>query len=245
MTASSGSGSRLGARADDDVVVGFIGRLVREKGVLELVDAATSIMAELPQARFALIGPHDPSRRDDVPAEVLDQARANGIAVLGSRSDVVELYAAMDVFVLPSHREGFPRSVMEAAAMGIPTVASDIRGCREAVMHEHSGLLVPRGDTEALRRALHRLIADRTERDRLGAGQQRWRPSGSTTGSRCNARWRRTTASRAPSPDARTVFLPGRRRPDPGWSPCHQVRGRKDGRRSTRARPPDRHRCAA
>ena len=74
--------------------------------------------------------------------------------------DLPELYAAMDAFVLPSHREGFPRTPMEASAMGVPCVVTDIRGCREAVEHERNGLLVPLGDVQSLALALIRVLSD-------------------------------------------------------------------------------------
>ena len=85
---------------------------------------------------------------------MLEQARAHGVRLLGHRDDVDALYAAMDVFVLASHREGFPRAAMEAAAMGLPVVATDIRGCRQVVDPGANGLLVPVQDPGALARAV-------------------------------------------------------------------------------------------
>ena len=149
--------------ADGDVVIGCVARMVNEKGIPELVEAAAEVMAAHPKAKFVLIGPHDGTRADDVPAEVLDRARRLGIRVLGHRDDVVPYYAAMDVFALPSHREGYPRSVMEAAAMGVPTVATDIRGCREAVTPD-SGMLVPVRDARALAAALKTVVGDDVRR---------------------------------------------------------------------------------
>lgn len=157
----------LGARSADDVVIGFVGRMVREKGIVELLEAAEVVTAKCPNARFALIGFHDPSRQDDVPPALLKEAVERGVAILGARSDVVELYSGMDVFVLPSHREGFPRSVMEASAMGVPVVATDIRGCREAVVDDVTGILVPAHNVSALASALERLILDTDARVRL------------------------------------------------------------------------------
>ena len=87
---------------------------------------------------------------------------------LGMRNDVDRLYAAMDLFVLASHREGFPRSAMEAAAMGLPIVATNIRGCREVVEDEVNGLLVPVREPEALRTAILELGGDAGLRRRLG-----------------------------------------------------------------------------
>ena len=79
-----------------------------------------------------------------------------------------ELYALMDVLVLPSYREGFPRAPMEAAAMKVPCIATDIRGCREAVEHEHNGLLFPLGDVAALAKAILAILEDNHLAIRLG-----------------------------------------------------------------------------
>jgi glycosyltransferase involved in cell wall biosynthesis len=79
-----------------------------------------------------------------------------------------ELYALMDVFVLPSHRESFPRSPLEASAMAVPCVVTDIPGCRESVEHGRNGLLVPLDDVPALARAILELLTDRERAQRLG-----------------------------------------------------------------------------
>lgn len=148
---------RLATRTDlgiepDDVVVGLVARLVAEKGIPELIEA----VAELgPPFRLLLVGPHDPEKADALPQRLLDDARAAGAILTGHREDVDRLYAAMDVFCLPSHREGFPRAAMEAAASGLPVVASDIRGCRQVVDPGITGALVPVRDPGALARALH------------------------------------------------------------------------------------------
>ena len=150
----------------DDVVVGCVGRLVLEKGFAELFQAAEGL-----DDRFVVvcIGPQDPDKPDAVPPELIERAAANGVRFLGMRTDMERLYAAMDVFVLPSHREGFPRAAMEASAMGLPVVATDIRGCREVVDPGRNGLLVPVGDPRALRDAIEEL-ADPQVRRRLSAG---------------------------------------------------------------------------
>jgi glycosyltransferase involved in cell wall biosynthesis len=85
------------------------------------------------------------------------------------RDDVERLYPAMDLYVLASYREGFPRSAMEAAAMGLPVVATDIRGCRQVVDHGVNGLLVPVRDALALATAIGELVGDETRRRALGA----------------------------------------------------------------------------
>jgi glycosyltransferase involved in cell wall biosynthesis len=136
--------------ADGDVVVGSVARLVAEKGVPELVEAVTSLGSPF---RLLLIGPHDPAKADALPAATLERAVRDGAVVTGHRDDVHALYAAMDVLCLPSHREGFPRAPMEAAASGLPVVATDIRGCRQVVSPD-TGVLVPVRDARALAAAL-------------------------------------------------------------------------------------------
>src|SRR5437764_49112 len=95
-------------------------------------------------------------------------AQGAGVRFLGHRDDPERLYAAFDIYALASHREGFPRSAMEAAASALPIVASDIRGCREVVEHERTGLLVPVRDPEELEAAISRLAGDPLLRRRLG-----------------------------------------------------------------------------
>src|SRR5262249_12638061 len=159
----------LGAEEPGDVVVGAVGRLVREKGYGELFRAAEALRADHPSLRFAVIGPDDDDKVDGLDAS--DRARAEdaGVRFLGHRADVDTLYPGMDMLVLPSHREGFPRTPMEASAFGVPVVATDIRGCRQAVDHEVTGLLVPVRDADALARAIARLADDRVLRARFGA----------------------------------------------------------------------------
>src|SRR5207248_1392934 len=96
--------------------------------------------------------------------------RDAGVTFLGLRHDVERIYAAMDVYVLASHREGFPRSAMEAAAMALPVVATDIRGCRQVVDDGVTGRLVPSRDASALAKAISELAADPRMRKRMGEG---------------------------------------------------------------------------
>jgi glycosyltransferase involved in cell wall biosynthesis len=150
---------------DDAVVVGTVGRLVAEKGYPELFAA----MERLPDRyRLVVVGGEDPEKSDSLPVDTTVRARASGVRFLGHRDDVERLYAAMDVFVLASHREGFPRAAMEASAMGLPVVATDVRGCREVVEAGVTGELVPVQDPEALARALLG-FADPWRRDSFGS----------------------------------------------------------------------------
>jgi len=145
-------------------VIGFVGRLVQEKGILELWQAVQRVKKCLPNLRLLMIGPLDDQKPDALTPEM---AKAYGLAqsciFTGTRHDMPELYALMDLFVLPSHRESFPRSPMEASAMGVPCIVTDIPGCREVVEHGQNGWLVPPNDVPALAEAIVKLLTDRAQ----------------------------------------------------------------------------------
>jgi len=151
--------------SDHEIVVGMVGRLVLEKGYLELFEAAKRI-----GHRYVVlaIGPHDPEKADALPDAVVSDAITAGVRFLGMRDDVDELYAAMDIFVLPSHREGFPRAAMEAAASGLPVIATDIRGCRQVVDDGVNGFLVRVRDPDMLASRIEDLGVDDKVRARMG-----------------------------------------------------------------------------
>ena len=161
----------------DDVVCGAVGRLVWEKGYREVFAAATALRAHRPELKVVIVGETDHDKADAVTQADIDTAtRDNGVHFLGHRDDVEDLYAAFDLFVLASHREGFPRAAMEAAAMGLPIVATDIRGCRQVVDDGLTGMLVPRADATALTAAIDTLAADparRAEMSRAAADKAR------------------------------------------------------------------------
>jgi glycosyltransferase involved in cell wall biosynthesis len=159
----------LGATAPDDVVVGLVGRLVREKGYVEVFEAAHRLRDHVPRVRFAIIGADEPEKDDAIGPDDRALAAAAGVRFLGGRMDVERLYAGMDVHVLASHREGFPRSPMEAAAMGLPVVATNIRGCRQAVDDRVTGRLVPVRDPQSLAAAVAELASSPELRRRYGA----------------------------------------------------------------------------
>jgi glycosyltransferase involved in cell wall biosynthesis len=170
---------RRQARADlgverDAVVVGTVARLVWQKGFRELFRAAERIRETQPHVVFVVVGGSDPDKADAVEPEELNAARRHAhIVFAGSRTHMERIYPAFDVFVLPSYREGFPRSAMEAAASGLPVIANDIRGCREAVADGRSGLLVPLHDSERLATAIEELVTDPALRLRMGRAGRR------------------------------------------------------------------------
>ncbi len=152
----------------DELVCGCVGRLVREKGIVELLEAAQQLRRASVPVRLVVIGPTDPDKSDAIDADLISQAVADGVVFTGQRLDMPECYAAMDMFVTASWREGFPRSAMEAAAMRLPTVATDIRGNRQVIKNEHTGLLVPVRDAAAIAAAISRLAGDPDLVDRFG-----------------------------------------------------------------------------
>jgi glycosyltransferase involved in cell wall biosynthesis len=152
-----------------DVVVCAVGRLVWEKGYGELFAAASALHTEGSAVRVVVVGPPDRSKDDRVDDESLRRAERAGVRFLGYRDDMPLLYAASDLFVLASHREGFPRAAMEAAAMGLPVVATDVRGCRQVVDDGTTGLLVPVRDAPALAAAIRTLAASPDVRSRMSA----------------------------------------------------------------------------
>lgn len=152
-------------------VVGFVGRLVAEKGFVDLLAAMGKVRRAMPDVRLLIVGEADAHKRDAVSPAVVVRHGVDDICIFaGWRQQMPEMYALMDVLALPSYREGFPRAPMEASAIGVPSVATDIRGCREAVEDGFNGLLVPTGDAERLAEALLRVLADRELAAAMGAG---------------------------------------------------------------------------
>ena len=146
----------------------LIARLLADKGIREYVRAARVVRAKLPDTTFRLVGPPDPNPMAIQPRE-LDEWRAEGIVdVLPGTDDVRPHLAACDVYVLPSYREGTPRTVLEAMATGRPIVTTDAPGCRETTKIGENGFLVPVRDPDALAMAMIRLAEDRALRERMG-----------------------------------------------------------------------------
>lgn len=153
----------------DDVVFVFVGRLVRDKGIVELVEAFADAAAHRPGARLLLVG-HEEPELDPLPAATrIWMERHPGIQRVGFVDDVRPFLELADAFVLPSYREGLPNSLLEAGAMGLPCVVSDINGCNEVILDGQTGSLVPAKSVDGLSRALGQLVDDPALRIRLGA----------------------------------------------------------------------------
>ncbi|MHB1517377.1 MAG: glycosyltransferase family 4 protein [Acidimicrobiales bacterium] len=153
------------ALVSDRPIVMMVSRLVREKGCADFLDLARSLSSE---ADFVHVGPFEHDQSDALSeAEVARASESGAVRFIGGVEDVRPYLASADVVVLPSYREGIPRVTMEAAAMGRPVVAYDIRGVRE-VIDPSTGLLVPRGDGEALAAVVRSLVGDPARRLDLG-----------------------------------------------------------------------------
>jgi len=155
------------------LVIGFIGRLVRDKGVSELVAAWTTLREEYPQLRLLVVGGFE--SRDPVPVEVQAMLRTDPrIHMVGWDSNPPPFYRAMDIFALPSHREGFSNVLLEASSMALPVVTTRIPGCIDAVDDGRTGSLVDVGDVRALTAALRLYLADTEVRRHHGeAGREK------------------------------------------------------------------------
>lgn len=165
--ARTGLRRRLGLDTASIVIVA-IGRLVAEKGYLELIDAMRDVDAELWIVGERLKSDHARSIDAALAAIESDPRLKSRIRLLGYRSDAPDLLRAADFFVLASHREGMPRSIIEAMLTGLPVVATDIRGAREEVVPGETGLIVPVRDRDALAHALAALAGDADRRAQQG-----------------------------------------------------------------------------
>jgi glycosyltransferase involved in cell wall biosynthesis len=159
--------------AEDNVVCGAIGRLVWEKGYKDLFEAARRSMRRSHHLKVVVAGPFEHEKGDLLTESDVAGAQRDGVQFLGMREDPELLYWAMDLYVLASLREGFPRSAMEAAASGLPIVATDIRGCRQVVDHDKTGFLVPPGSATNLARAIDKLESDQSLRSVMGQAGRR------------------------------------------------------------------------
>jgi lipopolysaccharide/colanic/teichoic acid biosynthesis glycosyltransferase/glycosyltransferase involved in cell wall biosynthesis len=162
----------LGIAADAPLVT-LVSRVIRTKGVAEFAAAARAVRQIVPASRFLLVGGADPDSVDRLtPAELAELGGA--VHWAGPRRDVPSILAASDVFVYSSYlREGIPRALLEAAAMGLPLVTTDTPGCKEVVEDGVNGFRVPARDAAALARAVLRLLAEPDLRERFGPESRR------------------------------------------------------------------------
>lgn len=139
----------------------FVGRIVRDKGICELVEVFTRLQQEHSDARLLLVGDFE-QELDPLPDDVYHTIQSHpAINCAGWQDDVRPWFAAADALAFPSYREGFPNVVMQAGAMGLPCVVSDINGCNEIIIEGENGLIIPSHDAVALYQAMKRMIEDK------------------------------------------------------------------------------------
>ena len=156
------------------VVIGFVGRLTRDKGVPELLQAFDALLKEAPEVRLLLVGWFDASE-DALEPRLKHYIDLHPCVICtGFVNDPAPLYRIMDMMVLPTRREGFPNAVLEASASGIPVITTLATGSRDAVVSEVTGLLVQPGYPEAILKAMRELLRDPERRRTMGVAARRW-----------------------------------------------------------------------
>ncbi|HEX9061604.1 MAG TPA: glycosyltransferase family 4 protein [Clostridia bacterium] len=158
--------------SEDDIVIGIIGRVVKEKGYIEWTKAAGIVTKERKNIKFIAVGNTLESDRDGVKKELDLYIKDNGledkVIFAGSRTDIPEILSIVDIFTLPSYREGMPRSLIEAMCMSKPCIATDIRGCREEVVDGETGFLIPVRDSNSLAEKIFLLVDNPDLRRTMG-----------------------------------------------------------------------------
>ena len=143
----------------------FVGRIVGDKGINELVQAFERLQAEYPDVRLLLVGRFE-ENLDPLQPATMEAIQSNpGIEHVGAQygDDLLAHYAASDCFVFPSYREGFPNTVMEAGAMELPCIVTDINGSREIIVNSENGVIIPSKDAEALYQAMKAIVTDKAQ----------------------------------------------------------------------------------
>ena len=152
----------------------FVGRIVRDKGINELCEAFERLNIKYPETRLLLVGWYEQELDPISDSSKIAIKNNNSIYTAGQQygDDLLAFYAASDCFVFPSYREGFPNTVLEAGAMGLPSIVTDINGSREIIVEGENGTIVPSKNTDALFAAMERMLTDENWRTTL-AGKAR------------------------------------------------------------------------
>ena len=157
-----------------ELLVGLVGRLTKKKGVDYLIEAAAKLVPQFPNLQIVIVGGEintDPEPCYlELVAKIEELGIKNNVTFTGKRYDIPEIMGLLDIFCLPTYtHEGLPRSIVEAMAMSLPVVTTDIRGCREIVVQNQTGLIVPPFDTDSLAQALTKLLENAELRKQYGA----------------------------------------------------------------------------
>jgi glycosyltransferase involved in cell wall biosynthesis len=159
-------------RTTPEPLVMVVGRMLWDKGIAEFIAAARALKAEGSKARFVMVGGTDPNPSSVPEAELRRWSEEGVVEWWGKRDNMPDIWRQADVACLPSYAEGLPKTLLEAAATGLPLVATDIPGCREIAREGVTGLLVTKGDPVSLADALRRMIESPELRQRLGANSR-------------------------------------------------------------------------
>jgi len=158
---------------DNTIVIGYAGRLTEEKGINELLEAFRFLCHEYVDLFLLLIGDQD--ARNPLKEKTVELIEKNKrICITGRMNSIPGYLAAVDIFVLPSYREGFGNVIIEASAMQRPVIATDIPGCRDGLVDGDTGYLVKPYDANSLYQSLKKLVCDPSERIRLGLNGEKW-----------------------------------------------------------------------
>jgi glycosyltransferase involved in cell wall biosynthesis len=152
----------------DMPIVVLVSRMLWTKGVGDFVNAAKILKERGLRVRMVLVGEADSMNPASIPDETLESWSASLVEWFGYREDVADILKQSSIAVLPSYREGVPKSLIEAASAGLPIVTYDVPGCREIVLHGENGFLVPLKDIQSLANAIERLLEDSTLRCKMG-----------------------------------------------------------------------------
>jgi glycosyltransferase involved in cell wall biosynthesis len=151
----------------------LVARLLKDKGILEYVEAARHIKAKYPKAVFQLLGPFDNNPSSISKSKILEWDHEGVIDYLGETKDVRPFISKSNIFVLPSYREGTPRSTLEAMAMGRPVITTDVPGCRETVINGQNGFLVPSKNIESLVKAMEYFLINFESIPQMGTNSRK------------------------------------------------------------------------
>lgn len=157
-----------------DFIFGFVGRIVKDKGINELVHSFKKINEIFPKTKLLLVGDFE-EILDPIDLEIKKEIQNNkSIIHVGFQSDIRPFLNIMDIFVFPSYREGFGISLMEAAAMGVPSISTNIIGCNEVIKDGYNGVLIPPKSVNHLYKAMEMLLTDRNKLDDLSKVTRRF-----------------------------------------------------------------------
>ena len=153
--------------AEGDFAFIFVGRIVRDKGMNELADAMRSLSVTHPECKLILVGSFESELDPLLPGNESFFKSSPNVVFAGRQQDVRPFFVAADALVFPSYREGFPNVVMQAGAMGLPSIVTDINGCNEIIVENENGRIIPPKDEQALESMMRWFIDNREEIARM------------------------------------------------------------------------------